>query len=59
MVDNEVIHRDDRTHEPRSNKATSHHALETENLIFRGTHVVKGKVHKAVVIRVGDETQVS
>ena len=37
---------------------TSPHALLTENLCFRGTHVVKGKIHKALVIRVGDETQI-
>lgn len=58
IVDNEVIHRDDRTHEARSTKPTSPHALLTENLCFRGTHVVKGKIHKALVIRVGDQTQI-
>lgn len=56
-VDNSQIVENDTQLSHRGNKTTSNHALSTENMIFRSTHVAVGEVLRAMVVRVGDKTQ--
>lgn len=58
FVENSSVRQNDHQLSKRSAVSTHDHPLESENMIFRGTHVAVGTVSRAIVVRVGDQTQV-